>query len=146
MKQFIALFLSITLLVGACSVNAFAAEAETVAPYASVYLSAYGAQLASGTNPGEVVLSFLVTSGKWDITKIGVITAVVYKSDGTKVRSYGGSFENGLLKANVNSYTYSFHATLTTDTDYYMVVTFYAGNASGADTRQYTTNIAHAPA
>ena len=146
MKKLIAFFLSVTLLVGACCTNVLAAESETAQPYASAYLSAYTAQLTSGTKPGEVVLSFYVHAARTDITRIGVLTAVVYRANGTKFRSYSGTYANGLLKANDYSYTYSFHATLTTDTDYYMVVTFVAGNASGADTREFTTNIAHAPA
>lgn len=143
MKKFVSLILAAVLLVAACSVNTLAAVPETVEPRASEYLNAYSATLTTGTKKGEVVLTFYVSSGRTDITKIGINNIVVYRSNGTRVRSIGGTYENGLLKANVGSYGGSYSVILTTNTSYYMEVTFVAGNSSGVDTRTFTTGTAY---
>lgn len=142
MKRILSFGIAVILLLTICAANSLAAMPETAETNANTYLSSYSATLVTGNKPGEVVLSFYVSSGKNDLTRIGILNIVVYREDGTKVRAYGGTYENGLLKANASNYNYSFHAILPTDASYYMVVTFVAGNSSGADTREYKTNLA----
>ena len=142
MKRIIAIILVAALLVAAYSADIFATDAEAAGPRSSTYISGYSATLSTGTQKGEVVLTFFISSGRTDLTKIGINNIVVYRENGTKVRSVGGSFENGLLKANARSYTSSYSLILTTGESYYMVITFVAGNASGVETRTFTTNVA----
>ncbi len=142
MKRIIATILLAAFLVAAYSADIFATDTEAAEPRSSAYISGCSATLSTGTQKGEVVLNFFINSSRTDLTKIGINNIVVYRENGTKVRSVGGSFENGLLKANARSYTSSYSLILTTSESYYMVITFVAGNASGVETRTFTTNVA----
>lgn len=142
MKRVLSFVLVAVIFISAFGTDAFAAMPETVEPMASAYISSYVASLATGTRKGEVVLTFYIDSPRMDLTKIGINNIVVYNENGTKVRSVGGTFDNGLLASGGRSYGASFSLILPTNVNYYMVVTFVAGNSTGVDTRNFTTNVA----
>lgn len=115
-----------------------------VTPYASNYLNRYLVTLVSGDSSGEVVLSFSIR-GMDKMSLLGVSKVEIYRSNGVHVTTIPGNTTNGLLGSSVayhsGMYTYRGAA----GASYYAVVTVYASNSSGSDSRIVTTNTAKAP-
>lgn len=112
---------------------------------ASQYLHGYTTYLARGSSSGDIRLEYIV-SATGIMSSLGISQIVVYKSNGTYVTTINGSISNGLFRlADVNhSGYYIYHGT--PGTSYYFVVTVFAGDSTGSDSRTVTTNTVQAPA
>lgn len=112
---------------------------------ASNYISSCSASIRSGDSRGEVDIIVSVQA-RVSTTEIGATRIKIYQSNGSMVASISGSTSNGLISTSGGRrfdgiYTY----TGIPGTSYYAVVTCYAGNASGGDSRQGTTATVMAP-
>lgn len=135
-KKSIVIVLVLAMLFACCSV----AQAR-----ASDYISSCSASIRAGDSRGEVDIIVSVQA-RVSTTKIGVTRVKIYQSNGAMVASIAGSTSNGLISTSGGrrfdgTYTY----TGVPGTSYYAVVTCYAGDASGSDTRQGTTTTVMAP-
>lgn len=139
-KRFVSVLIVVAILLVACpTANA------TAGARASNYLTSYSVRLTRGSNSGELLLSYLVSTSASGITRLGILSIFVYRTDGSLAKTIIGTTSNGLIQASsaaVNS-TYSF--TCEPGTAYYCNVTFIAENASGSDVRDRTTNTVVAP-
>lgn len=122
-----------------CSATALA---DVPTPYASDYISACRASISKGDSSGDVAITFNITAYKTP-TSIGASKIVIYKSNGTQVKTITGSTSNGLLWSSGKNGMYTHSGT--SGTSYYAEVTFIAKNASGSDTRTMTTSMVTAP-
>lgn len=115
-------------------VHAFAAEAR-----ASAWLSGYSASIEASGN-GIITIKFRVV-GTGTMTKLGASTIDIYKSNGAFVKtiSYTTSGNEYMMKSNTAFHTGSVPYSGVAGQKYYAVVTFFAKNSSGSDTRSYTT-------
>ena len=129
----ISVILVIVFLVSA-PVHAFAAEAR-----ASAWLSGYGASVVAAGN-GKIKIEFTVV-GTGTMTKLGASLIYIYKSDGTRVAtiSYATKGNEYMMGYNKAYHSGSVPYSGTAGQKYYAVVTFFAKNSSGSDTRSYTT-------
>ena len=118
------------------SISAFAADTK-----ASSYLTGYGATVVP-TGNGNINIEFTVV-GTGTMTKIGASVIQVYKSNGTRVAtfSYTTSGYGNMMGWNTGMHFGSVSYAGTSGQSYYAIVTFYAKNSSGADTKTYTTAI-----
>jgi hypothetical protein len=121
------------------SVSAFAAETR-----ASLYISSYRASVIP-TGNGKVNIEFSVV-GTGTMTKIGSSVIQVYKSDGTLVAtfSYTNSGYENMMGANTYTHTGSVSYSGISGQSYYSIVTFFAKNSNGSDSKTYTTSLATA--
>lgn len=119
-------------------------NAASVQPYASQYLSNYIAVLTAGNSSGKVNIAFSV-GGTTGTTTVGVQKAMIYKSNGSYVTTVYGSTTNGLLRTSTSYHSGTYTYSGVSGTSYYAVITVYAGNSSGSDTRTVTTNTVKAP-
>lgn len=128
--------LSVTLITGA--------TASSIQPHASDYLAKYTIATVPGSNTGEVILAYTVV-GTGSSTTVGVKKIEVYRSNGSYVTTITGTTSNGLLRSSTSYHggTYTYKGV--SGTSYYMVVTVYASNSSGSDSRVITTNTSKAP-
>lgn len=137
MKKVCSLFLTAIL-----TITCLCAPASAVTR-ASLYLDTYSASLSTGSASGELKLNFnLIATGK--MTSLGVEKIVIYKANGTEAATIDGTTRNGLLISNSSRFKTSYTYTGTPGTSYYAVVTFYAGDGSGSDSKDYTTGTARA--
>ena len=139
-KRVVLTLLSVVAVVCSCS----RVRAATVQPRASAYLSRYIATLSEGNAPGQLNIAFSVTASRV-MTKVGVSRIDIYRSNGTYVTSINGSTANGLLALSTmhHSGTYTYNGI--SGVSYYAIVTVYAGDTTGSDTRTVTTNTVKAP-
>lgn len=115
-------------------VQALAAEAR-----ASAWFTGYGASIVASGN-GKINVEFRVV-GTGTMTKLGASTIDIYKSNGAFVKtiSYTTSGNEYMMKSNTAFHTGSVPYSGVAGQKYYAVVTFFAKNSSGSDTRSYTT-------
>lgn len=110
----------------------------------SDYIDTAKAELVTGSGSGDLILKYNVRATD-AMDMVGVKKVQIYTAAGTLVRVIEGAPSNNLLKMNavsVNS-SYTVHK-LTPGASYYCVVTAYAKDASGSETRTITTNTAKA--
>lgn len=129
----ISVILVIVFLVSA-PVQALAAEAR-----ASAWFTGYGASIVAAGN-GKINVEFRVV-GTGTMAKLGVSTINIYKSNGTFVKtiSYTASGNGYMMGYNTAYHSGSVPYSGVAGQKYYAVVTFFAKNSSGSDTRSYTT-------
>lgn len=110
----------------------------------SDYINTASAELVTGSGSGELILKYNVRATD-AMQMVGVKKVQVYTAAGTLVRVIEGAPSNNLLKMNAVSISnsYTMHK-LTPGASYYCVVTAYAKDASGSETRTITTNTANA--
>lgn len=115
-------------------VYALAAEAR-----ASAYLSGYGASIVTSSN-GKINIEFRVV-GTGTMTQIGASTVYIYKN-GTRIATRSYTAEGNEYMMGHNTYIHSGSVPYygVAGQKYYAVVTFYAKNSKGSDTRTYTTS------
>lgn len=129
------------LLVLALALSAFPMLAQA---RSSDYIDTAKAELVTGSGSGDLILKYNVRATD-AMDMVGVKKVQIYTAAGTLVRVIEGAPSNNLLKMNavsVNS-SYTVHK-LTPGASYYCVVTAYAKDASGSETRTITTNTAKA--
>lgn len=111
---------------------------------ASDYINSYSTSLHQGNYNGQLKIEYDII-GKGTMDTIGVSKIVVYKADGTKVRTIWGSVVNGLLEQNTFSADGSYYFSVVAGLSYYCHVTFYSGKNGGYDTRTVQTGTVVAP-
>ena len=115
-------------------IQALAAEAR-----ASAWFTGYGASIVAAGN-GKIKIEFTVV-GTGTMTKLGASTIYIYKSNGAFVKtiSYTTSGNVYMMGYNTAYHSGSVPYSGVAGQKYYAVVTFFAKNSSGSDTRSYTT-------
>ncbi|MEA4955805.1 hypothetical protein SDC9_51422 [bioreactor metagenome] len=112
---------------------------------ASDYLEYYNAWANTGAKR-EVIISFDVNAtGVMDL--VGANCIVVQEKNGSSwagVATYYGSVSNGMLAADADAFTGNITYMGTAGKDYRALVTVYAGNSTGDDSRTVTTNTVRA--
>ena len=122
------------------------ASGAVIEPFrASDYLSSYAAFISAGDNAREINIGYDVSANTL-ASLVGVYKIVIYKANGTQVSVVNGSVANGLLRMNWNSHGGEYiYKGATSGTSYYAVVTVYASDSSGSDSRSITTDTVKAP-
>ena len=117
-------------------VYALAAEAR-----ASACFSGYSASVVASGN-GRLNVEFRVV-GTGTMTKLGVSTIQIFKADGTRIAtiSYTAKGNKYMMGHNNAFHSGSVPYSGVVGQKYYAVVTFFAKNSSGSDSRSYTTTI-----
>lgn len=122
------------------SVGAAAAYDPPDSPDASYYIAAYSATVLNGGN-GKIKVSFSVT-GTGIMTSIGSSAISIYKSNGTYVTTiYYFSSGRGNMMGSNKVYHSDTESIYVGAGSYYAVVTFYAGNSSGSDSKTAQTGV-----
>lgn len=105
----------------------------------SSYLNAYYADIIH-QGSGVVTVDFGVIATH-TMTKLGISKIVVYKTSGVVAKTITNSTAgySSLQTSNASVYFHSVNVSLTSGTTYYMVITFYAKDSSGAGAANYTT-------
>lgn len=138
MKRIFSCFLSILLVTTLCCSAANAADTR-----ASYYLSSYDAFLYTGDSSGELTLDFSVAVAR-ACTSYGISKVRLYTEDGDFVKTITGTKANGLLTSSGRLYLHEYDISATPGERYYAIVTIYAADADGSDSRVYTTDVAMA--
>ena len=137
MKRAFMIFLSMLLTVSLCC------GLSSATSRASEYISDYEANLFTGSSSGELRLDFMINVTK-SCTSYGISRIRLYTEDGDFIKSITGSKSNGLLTGSGRTYLSDYDISATSGERYYAVVTFYASDANGSDSKTYTTNVAMA--
>lgn len=124
------------------SVLASSASAQTEASY---YFNTYSATLRQGSSSGKINLSYSVVSCAGTMNSIGVSKIQVYKSNGTLYKTIYGSTSNGLLTSSSLAAAGTYSISCVSGTSYYCLVTVYASNSSGSDSRTIQTGTVTCP-
>ena len=137
-KKATALFLMLTLLTAAIAIPAAAVDSRS-----SLYLSGYRAWLTPES--GAKIDVTIHVQAVDDMDYVGATTVKIYESsDGgsswTRVRTYLSALEEGMLvEADVLYYDTPISHQGTEGYKYYAVVTVYAEDSTGSDSREYQT-------
>lgn len=107
---------------------------------ASYYFSYYYAIPSQGFSPGEIILSYQVSS-VYDLNRLGIERIAIYRADGSWVRGEYGSIYNGLIVQNDNIAFGDWTITLSPGESYYLRVTFFGSDDNGSDRRTVETKI-----
>lgn len=140
-RRFISILIIASVLLSVFTVPSIAAESR-----ASEYFSSCKAELIAGEASGEIIFSFRVSASVVGVTRIGVLSLFVYRANGTIYKVVTGNTSNGFLKTSGTTISGTYTISAEPNTSYYCSVTFIVENASGNDTRGYTTNTVTAPA
>lgn len=144
-KRLAGTLLALTLLIGCCATFASATEIQ---PRASDYFYTYYATCSVSSTGRVSVNAVAKTSAGKSMTELGVKTIKIQESannstwttvdtitssDNSQFISSGSNFDKtfAVYSGNTNCY-------------YRFIVTFYAKDASGSESKSYTTNSAHA--
>lgn len=105
----------------------------------SSFLNAYYADIIH-QGGGVVSVDFGVVATH-SMAKLGISKIAVYKSSGTLAKAITNSTAgySSLQTSNSSTYFHSVNIQLTSGTSYYMVITFYARDSSGAGAANYRT-------
>lgn len=138
MKKRICAFVLIMMML--LSISATAAYDPPDSPDASYYIAGYSASVSNGGN-GKIKVTFSIT-GTGIMTDLGASAISIYKSNGTYVTTiyYFSSGRSGMMGSN-KMYHSDTESIYVGAGSYYAVVTFYAGNSSGSDARNYQTGV-----
>ena len=119
-------------------ISAAAAYIPPDSPDASAYISSYSVSIINGGS-GKLKVQFDIT-GTGTMTKIGASCIQIYKSNGTHVATiwHTDSGRGGMMGSNTPYHSDQESYTVTPGS-YYVLITFYAKNSSGWDTRTVTT-------
>lgn len=111
-----------------------------VAPRASRYIISKSASVIP-TGSGNLTIEFSVT-GSGTMTKIGASVVEVYKEDGTLIKTYSYTNPSYANMMGYNTFQYSSNVTYSgvSGQRYYAIVTFFAKNSNGSDSKTYTTS------
>lgn len=112
---------------------------------ASDYIALYSVSAHQGENRGQVNIECNIRA-KWTVPQIGVLTIVIYKSNGSQVATIQGTTSNGLLSPTdtiIYGLTYTYNGV--PGTTYYAKVTLCAGSNNDYDVRYVQTQKVTAP-
>ena len=105
----------------------------------SQYISVSTATAEGGNGSGYIKVNFDIT-GLTTMTDIGATKVEIKNSSGSTVYTFTDTLYPSLMGHNRTYYSSSAKLYCTANQTYYAVVTFYAGNSSGSDSFDYTTN------
>ncbi len=146
MKKNLRLFSAFLILFALCISIPGTASASSNSVAASDYLTYYYAWTGTASN-GTVYFYYNVDATGW-MDLVGASCIVVQqKISGTwsNAATYIGTVNNGMLREDATSHTGSLTYSGISGREYRAIVTFYAGDGSGYDTRNYTTVSVIAP-
>lgn len=127
-----------TLLLALCLLfSCWGMEADA-AVYSSNYFSSYGG-FATSLGNGKVAFTGTITAVH-TMDRLGVTRILIYKADGTYVKTVYGSTSNGLLRDNDAFFAADYIYQGDPNTSYYGIVYFTCRDASGSDSRHVTTD------
>lgn len=127
-----------TLLLALCLLfSCWGMEADA-AVYSSNYFSSYGSYVHD-VGGGKITFSATLTAVH-QMERLGVTRILIYKADGTYVKTVYGSISNGLLRDNDGFFGAEYTYQGVAGTSYYGVVYFTCRDANGSDSRHVTTN------
>ncbi len=135
-KRLLALFLALLL--------TWAPLTASAQSRSSNYFGIYNASLSQDGSVGRILLDFTISSKVGTITTLGISKIQVYNFDGSLYKTINGSTVNGLLRNNVARFSDDYAITCVPGRSYYCVVTFYARDSSGTETKVLTTGCATA--
>lgn len=138
-KRFLSLLLAAALVLSAGCITVLAAEAR-----ASLTLGSYTASAASGSNKGEVKISYDVRASAF-ADRVGVSKIKVYAVDGSSVTIIPGNTTNGLVREGAFRHRSSYTYTGISGKYYYAEVTVFADIDPDTDSRTITTATVKAP-
>lgn len=123
------------ILIIACFFSTFSFAAE---PRASSYIISKSASITA-QGGGTIKITFTITA-TGTMTKLGAQTIDLYDSDGyvCTFRYTNSNYSNMMGYNDFYHNSYVTYNGVSGET-YYAIVSFYAGNSSGGDTRTYTT-------
>lgn len=125
-----------------CAVEAAPLMDESIVPMrASDYFSYYSAAATSGTG-GDVAISISIRATK-TMNSIGATKIVIQEMNGNRWQeayTKTGTIYNGLLDGDASSFRGSYTYPGTSGKTYRAIVTLYAEDAFGSDSRTVTTN------
>lgn len=131
-KRTVTLLLAIFLLFSCWGMEADAAV------YSSNYFSSYGG-FATSLGSGKVAFTGTITAVH-TMNRLGVTRILIYKSDGTYVKTVYGSISNNLLRDNDAFFAADYIYQGSPGTSYYGIVYFVCRDDNGFDSRHVTTN------
>lgn len=133
-KRILAMLLALVLVAALLPLQSQAAEARE-----SSYLVTYMAVPTSGPSSGQVTVSFNVTA-TGEMKRVGVEKIMFYRAaDDSHYKTIWGTTGNGMMFADTGFAGGSVTVNLVAGVTYYCKVTVYAKNASGYDSRTFTT-------
>lgn len=144
MKKVLSFVLAIALAISlcVCAVEATPLMDESIAPMrASDYFSSYSVAATSGSE-GDVAISISIRP-KRTMDSIGATKIVIQEKNGNRwkeVYTKTGSNYNGLLDSDSSSFRGSYTYSGTSGKTYRAIVTLYAKDAFGSDSKTVTTN------
>lgn len=145
LKKLVGMTLALTFLIGCCSTLSSAAEIQ---PLASDYFYMYYATCNVSSSGMVTVNAVAKTSAGKSMTQLGIKTVKVQESANnrtwTTVETITSSDNPSFISSGSNFDKTFFVYSGNTDCHYRCVVTFYAKDASGSDTKSYTSNSAQA--
>lgn len=147
MKRIVSFFLLCSVIVSLLAGGAFAQSIPspgTASPQSSEYFAVYSVTLSQGSR-GHIELDYLVASYSGQMYAIGVSKIQVYKTNGTLYQTIAGNTTNGLLEAYTGCASGTYPISCVSGTSYYCMVTIYARNANGSDTRVLRTGTVTCP-
>lgn len=119
------------------------ATAEPRIIQSSEYINAYSASLAA-LSDGEIGVYVRVDAAR-QVTELGATKIVLYEfqdaTNATAVKTFYSSDYPSMLSSGLRYHKIAVTYAGTVGRDYYAVVTCYAGNDNGNDSRRYTTSI-----
>lgn len=147
--RLIAVLLCLTALCAGTVVSAAAADMENEAEpmRASDYIDYYNAWLVTGSG-GKIYINYDI-DGTGRMGTIGAKLIAMQVKDAnvwSNVKNYSGTVANGMYAQNTSSHSGVITYYGTPGRDYRAIVTFYAGDSTGGDTRILTTNAVRAHA
>ena len=144
MKKVLSFVLAIALAISlcVCAVEATPLMDESIAPMrASDYFSSYSVSATGGVE-GDVAITISIRAKK-TMDSIGATKIVIQEKDGNRwqeVYTKTGSNYNGLLDSDSSSFRGSYTYSGTSGKTYRAIVTLYAEDAFGNDSKTVTTN------
>ena len=140
MKKLITLMMTLAFTLSCFfSISAYAAQNNTTEPYASTYFANYSAEIIPG-NDGEIIIRYSVQA-KTTMTELGASKVVVQEKSGstwTNKKTFNKSTTPSMVGSNRAVFSKDLSYSGTEGKEYRAVVTFYAKDSSGSDTKTYT--------
>lgn len=129
---------TITLLLAVCLLfSCWGMEADATT-YSSNYFSSYSC-LIHAVGSGKVTFTGNI-SAVHTMTRLGITRILIYKGDGTYVKTVYGSTSNNLLWDNRASFLQDYTYQGVSGTSYYGIVYFVCRDDNGFDSRHVTTS------
>lgn len=127
-----------TLLLALCLLfSCWGMEADA-AVYSSNYFSSYGGFIHN-EGGGKIVFSGTITAVH-TMERLGITRILIYKGDGTYVKTVYGSTSNGLLWDNRATFGADYTYYGDPNSSYYGVIYFTCRDTNGSDSRHVTTD------